>query len=158
MLTHSQPSGFLGFDFFFLLLGEALACIIIGALYLNSYCENEVAKWLIVFGSLCLALWFFEQMHVRSYGGYYTGPGSLGLVGLLALATLAIGIVTSVVVFTLPVPKYDGCHPTLHTGGFALMIIFCVIAGLIVLQVLMRRRTHGVYIDSHRSSGPISVV
>ncbi len=141
MFAYSSP---FFFDFFFLLIGEALTAIIIGALYLNSSCEHEIAKWLIIFGSLCLALWFFEQCYVRSF--YSNGVYNLGFVGLLALTTLAIGIFTSVMVFSLPIPPYEGCNETLHISGFVLMILFCVVAGLIVLQTLTSYHTHGYFL------------
>lgn len=160
MLSPVTTSGFCGFDFFFLLLGEALACIIIGALYIHDYCHHDLATWLIVFGSLCLALWFFQRGYVDSYWGYYNGNGGIGFVGILALATLAIGIYTSVITFELGIPYCDCCPHTLQMGAFVLMIIFCVVAGLIVLQIVTNYRTKGVFIRQRNVTvaGPVPVV
>lgn len=151
--TRSTPNHLL--DTFFLLFGLALASIIVGAIYLHKPCSTDVAKWLIIFGSVAMALWLVQQLHVYSWGGRYDGTGSSILVLLLTLATIALGIVAAVKAFRLGVPYNDKCHRGLHLGSFILMIIFCVVAGLILLQMLFNRRRHGVLIVQHNRTRSI---
>lgn len=152
MISTVPTATYLNFDFFFILFAEAITCIVIGAIYRWSDCSNDLAIWLIVFGSIALALWFFEHLYVYNYlNGYYDGPLHFFII-LLSLATLAIGIVTSVKAFRLGVPSNDTCNHKLHTAGFALMIIFCVISGLIIIQMFFSYRSNKVLLVRRNSS------
>jgi hypothetical protein len=152
MLAPSSRSNVFFFDFFFLLFAHAISCIVIGAIWLHKTCDTDVAKWLIIYGAVALFLWLIEQGHVYSrWGAFGEGPVFRGFGALVALATLALGIVAAVKAFKLGRPSKDTCYHDLHIASFVLMIIFCVVAGLIVLQTILNRRRHGTFVvrNSH---------